>query len=191
MTCDRGLRSPPKLLVPPNEHAPCCVRLATIQFTKSNMKISRAQDSLPVTRTRSPYLQLRLGEATVIIIQVIETVFSFSRSSSSSSESFKSQLTQFFAADPRAGPPGDNRSLRVCGHSCRVCWVRGSPGARGGCRPRPFATSGYADLLDLRCALARDNTIKGLDMVLRKLGGHTPQTVTQLTARHLIWALST
>ena len=78
-----------------------------------------------MTRTRSPYLQLRLGEATVIIIQVIETVFSFSRSSSSSSESFKSQLTQFFAADPRAGPPGDNRSLRVCGHSCRVCWVRG------------------------------------------------------------------
>ena len=164
----------------------------TCHHTKSNLKISRAQDSLPVTRTRSPYLQLRLGEATVIIIQVIETVtvtvsgFSFR----SSSESFK--LTQFFAADPRAGPPGDNRSLRVCGHSCRVCWVRGSPGARGGCRPRPFATSGYADLLDLRCALAlaHDN-IKGRDMVLRKLGGHTPQTVTQLTARHLIWALST
>ena len=125
MTCDRGLRSPPNLLAPPNEHAQCCVRLATIHDTKSNMKISRAQDSLPVTRTRSPYLQLRLGEATVIIIQVIETVFSFSRSSSSSSESFKSRLTQFFAADPRAGPPGDNRSLRVCGHSCRVCWVRG------------------------------------------------------------------
>ena len=164
---------------------------ATRHHTKSNMKISRAQDSLPVTRTRSPYLQLRLGEATVIIIKVIQTVFSFSRSSSSSSESFF-KLTQFFAADPRAGPPGDNRSLRVCGHSCRVCWVRGSPGARGGCRPRPFATSGYADLLDLRCALAlaRDN-IKGRDMVLRKLGGHTPQTVTQLTARHLIWALST
>ena len=156
---------------------------ATRHHTKSNLEISRAQDSLPVTRTRSPYLQLRLGEATVIIIQVIETVFSFS---SSSSSSFK--LTQFF--NPRAGPPGDNRSLRVCGHSCRVCWVRGSPGARGGCRPRPFATSGYADLLDLRCALARDN-IKGRDMVLRKLGGHTPQTVTQLTARHLIWALST
>ena len=160
---------------------------ATRHHTKSNLEISRAQDSLPVTRTRSPYLQLRLGEATVIIIKVIQTVFSFSRSSSSSSESFK--LTQYFAADPRAGPPGDNRSLRVCGHSCRVCWVRGSPGAS---RPRQFATSGYADLLDLRCALAlaRDN-IKGRDMVLRKLGGHTPQTVTQLTARHLIWALST
>ena len=158
------------------------------------MKISRAQDSLPVTRTRSPYLQLRLGEATVIIIKVIETVFSFSRSSSSSSESFKLPNSSL----PTPGP-GHHVGHRATIARCAFVGTRAvsagsgrSPGARGGCRPRPFATSGYADLLDLRCALARDN-IKGRDMVLRKLGGHTPQTVTQLTARHLIqvWALST
>ena len=163
---------------------------ATRHHTKSNLEISRAQDSLPVTRTRSPYLQLRLGEATVIIIQVIETVFSFSRSSSSSSESFKL---------PNSSPPTPGPDHRATIARCAFVGTRAvsagsgrSPGARGGCRPRPFATSGYADLLDLRCALAlaHDN-IKGRDMVLRKLGGHTPQTVTQLTARHLIWALST
>ena len=162
---------------------------ATRHHTKSNLEISRAQDSLPVTRTRSPYLQLRLGEATVIIIKVIQTVFSFSRSSSSSSESFKL---------PNSSPPTPGPGHRATIARCAFVGTRAvsagsgrSPGARGGCRPRPFATLGYADLLDLRCALARDNTIKGLDMVLRKLGGHTPQTVTQLTARHLIWALST